>query len=68
MEQVKPWYQSQTVWGGLIAVAASVLHATGTTLSPECKGDLTDAAVNFTGAVGGLIAIYGRLRAEHTIT
>ncbi|WP_377295684.1 hypothetical protein [Rhizobium sp. SGZ-381] len=68
MESSKAWYQSKAVWGGLIAIAASVLQATGTEVSPVAQGDLTAAATSLAGAVGGLLAVYGRLSAKTSIT
>lgn len=67
MNAVKPWYQSKTVWGGLIAVAAPLLKMAGLDVDPALQGDIADAAVTLAGALGGLIAIYGRLSASASI-
>jgi hypothetical protein len=64
MNDMKQWYVSKTVWGGLIAILASLMQAAGIVLDPAIQGDLADNAVALAGAVGGLIAIYGRLTAE----
>lgn len=64
MSEMKQWYVSKTVWGGLIAILASLLQAAGIELDSGMQGDLADNAVALAGAIGGLVAIYGRLTAE----
>jgi hypothetical protein len=68
MENSKAWYQSKAVWGGLIAVLASVLQARGMEVSPVAQVDLAEAGTSLVGAVGGLLAVYGRLSAKASIT
>jgi hypothetical protein len=68
MDNIKQWYQSKAVWGGVIAVAASLLHLAGFELSDELQGDLADQAVTLAGVAGGLVAIWGRLVATHGIS
>ena len=64
MEDVKQWYLSKTVWGALVAILASLLPAMGMGLDAGAQGQLADDLVSLAGAIGGLIAIYGRLMAE----
>ena len=64
MDDIKQWYVSKTVWGALIAILASLLQAAGIELDPATRGDMADNAVALAGAIGGLVAIYGRLTAE----
>ena len=61
------WYKSKGVWGGLIACAAAVAGAFGYMLSPEDQASLADAAVVVAGAVGGILAVYGRVKAEKMV-
>ena len=63
MEEMKQWYLSKTVWGGLIAILASLLPAMGLELGADSQAQLADDLVSLAGAIGGLIAIYGRLTA-----
>ncbi len=63
----KAWYQSKTVWGALIAVAASLLRLGGVELGLDIQGELADAAVTLAGAIGGLLALYGRVSAQASI-
>lgn len=67
MDGMKAWYQSKTVWGALIAIAASLLHMAGVSLDAGTQNELADLAITMTGGVGGLIAIYGRLVARSEI-
>ncbi len=64
MNDMKQWYESKTVWGGLIAILASLLQAAGIDVDPGTQADLADNAMALAGAIGGLVAIYGRLTAE----
>lgn len=64
MDDLKQWYQSRTIWGALIAIAASLAHAGGMTLSAGDQGQIIDSLVSVSGALGGLVAIYGRVTAS----
>ncbi len=67
MDVVKSWYQSKTIWGALIAVAASALQLAGLEIGAADQAELVDIAVTLAGAVGGLLALYGRLVATGSI-
>lgn len=67
MDMTKTWWQSKTIWGGLIAVAAAVMKASGADLSLSDQNGIADAIINLSGAIGGILAIYGRLSARGTI-
>lgn len=67
MDMTKTWWQSKTIWGGLIAVAAAVMKASGADLSLSDQNAIADAIINLSGAIGGILAIYGRLSARGTI-
>jgi hypothetical protein len=64
MIDTKYWYQSKTVWGALIAILASVLQAGGFELDEGAQGEFAEGIVALMGAVGGLLALYGRLSAD----
>ena len=64
MEEMKQWYLSKTVWGALIAIVASLLPSAGLALDAGAQSQLADDLVSLAGAIGGLIAIYGRLTAD----
>ena len=67
----KPWYLSKTIWGAVIGVAAGGLALAGHGLSSDAQTWLADEVVQVIEAgatvVGGLLAIYGRVRAETRI-
>jgi len=67
----KPWYASRAVWGGIVAAAAGAASLLGHELSPETQAFLADQAVQIAVAaasiVGGVTAIYGRIKAETKI-
>lgn len=67
MDVVKSWYQSKTIWGALIAVAASALQLAGLEIGAADQAELADIAVTLAGAAGGLLALYGRLVATGSI-
>ncbi|PZM17077.1 hypothetical protein [Rhizobium tubonense] len=67
MNDVKHWYLSKTVWGGLLAVAAFALQLKGFQLDPTDQSAIADSIVSITGAVGGILAIYGRVIATAAI-
>ena len=67
MDGMKFWYQSKTVWGALIAIAASALQLAGIEMNGDVQADLAEIAVTLAGAAGGLLAIYGRVTAATEI-
>ena len=68
MVEEKNWYESKTIWGALIAVAASVTGAMGLSIDVGAQSDLADALVQLVGAIGAMVAIYGRLSATDIIS
>lgn len=67
MNDTKPWYHSRTVWGALIAIAASIGGTFGIMIGAEEQGVLADAALQIVGAAGALFALFGRLSARQTL-
>lgn len=69
--ETKKWYQSKAVWGGIIAVASGVLGIFGKQIDPATQEFLSQSAVEIattiTTIVGGILAIYGRMRANKVI-
>ncbi|SIQ49034.1 hypothetical protein SAMN05880561_103184 [Rhizobium sp. RU33A] len=63
MLEMKPWYQSKTVWGALIAIAAPLLGRAGLELGGNEQAEIAEALTTLAGTVGGLLALYGRLTA-----
>ncbi|WP_454848759.1 hypothetical protein [Rhizobium binxianense] len=67
MDDVKHWYSSKTIWGALISVGASLAQAVGIDIGAAEQAQIADSLVAIVGAVGGLLAIYGRLTANSAI-
>lgn len=67
LNENKPWWQSKTVWGGAIALAAGVAGAFGLSIGPDEQEALASAIVGVASGVGGLLAIYGRIKASKAI-
>lgn len=67
MDETKPWYMSKTVWGGLIAVAAGAAGAFGYTIAPDDQAQIVDAVVAVATVVGGLLAVFGRVKASKAV-
>lgn len=61
---MKEWYKSKTVWGGLIAVGAAAAGAFGIVVDQDTQDQIAECAVVIATAAGGLLAIYGRIKAE----
>jgi hypothetical protein len=68
MVDEKPWYLSKTIWGSLVAIAAAIASAFGMPLGGDLQAQLVEALLQVAGAVGGLVAIYGRLTATDIIS
>jgi hypothetical protein len=64
----KAWYASSGVWGGVLAVAAPIASVV---LKVSIGGDeialAAEALAAIGGGVGGLVAIYGRVKAKDRI-
>lgn len=63
----KSWYESKAVWGGLIAVASAAVGTFGVVVDADTQAQIADLIVVGVGAVGGLLAIYGRIKAGKSI-
>lgn len=65
----KPWYESKTVWGAVIGMAGAfcprVIAALGGT--DAAANQIVTVASAIATAIGGLVAIYGRLKANKAI-
>ena len=61
MNEVKPWYTSKTIWGGIVAMVASVAGILGYGVPVAEQAALVDSLALVGGAAGGLLAIFGRI-------
>lgn len=67
MNDFKNILASKTVWGGLIAVAAGLAGIFGYTIGAEDQVAIVEAVTAIGSAIGGAIAIYGRIKATKKI-
>lgn len=64
----KPWYQSKTILGAGVTVAASLVALLGVEVSAADQAALTDSLLAIASGMGGAVAIYGRVKASGSIT
>lgn len=67
MEGAKGFFESKTVWGGIISLAAFTLTWAGYTISEADKISLANDIVALVGIAGSLLSIYGRVVASKVI-
>lgn len=67
MNNFKGVLSSKGVWGGLVVVLSVLLGMFGYTIGLEDQQALTDAVSQIGAMVGGLLAIYGRIKATKRI-
>jgi hypothetical protein len=68
MNDTQPWYVSKGVWGGLVALIAAGAGLLHYTISPADQQSLIDALTAAGGALGSILAIYGRITATKQIS
>lgn len=67
MNSQKKWWQSKTVWGGVVAISAGAAGVFGITVGPVEQLQLVEYLAAAGAAIGGLIAVYGRVSAKDEI-
>ena len=67
MTDMKPWWQSKTLWGAIVAIASSALGLAGLELGEADAETLTGLLTSLGAAIGGIVAIVGRLKAKSRI-
>jgi len=67
MEESKKWFESRTVWAGIVVLIATVAGAFGFELDVTAQGEITEYIMTVVTAVGALVAIVGRVKATKTI-
>jgi hypothetical protein len=64
----KGLFASRTVWGGLIALLAGVLGVFGISMDDATQQAAIEVGLALGSAIGGAVAIYGRIKASKRIT
>jgi hypothetical protein len=67
MNEFKALTESKTFWGAIVALTGSALTLGRYTITPADAAQAVDLLSGMAGAVGGLIAIYGRVAATKKI-
>lgn len=68
MNGTKIWWQSKTVWGSIIALLAGAATLAGLKLDATLQDQLADLITGAAEVAGGLIAWYGRAKAQGALT
>ena len=67
MEDTKNWYESRTVWGAALALAASLAGLFGVEIAGLASDEAATALTAAASAIGAAIAIFGRFDARSRI-
>lgn len=67
MYDTKSIWASTTVWGGIVALLAGIAAIFGVTFTEADQATLTEALLGISSAIGGIVAIWGRIRATKAI-
>jgi hypothetical protein len=67
MDELKPLVESKTFWGAIMALVGGGLGIGHYTLSAADAAHAVDLITGIVSAVGGLIAIVGRVKATKQI-
>lgn len=67
MTEAKALLASRTFWGAVVALGGSAAGLLHYTLSPADAASLVDLLSGAAAGVGGVIAIYGRVKASKKI-
>ena len=64
---VKSWFTSKGVWGGIASVVPSIALFFGITVEPDWITGIQESVLALFSAIGGFLAIYGRIKATTRI-
>ncbi len=68
MNGTKVWWQSKSVWGSIVALAAGAATLAGLKLDATLQDQLAELIVGAANIAGGVLAWYGRARAQNALT
>lgn len=60
----KPWWQSRTLWGAAVTLFSAAMGLAGLDLADADRTSLTELLTSLGAALGGLLALYGRIAAK----
>ncbi|WP_449246283.1 hypothetical protein [Desulfarculus baarsii] len=65
--ETKPWYQSKTIWGGVVSFIAVVGGLFGLNMNADEQTAVTEGLMAVGGLIGVGMTIWGRLSASKGI-
>ncbi|SFC10614.1 hypothetical protein [Salipiger profundus] len=65
--ETKSIFASKSIWGGIIAILPPAMSLVGIDLSPQDAQGIVGHVDAIVSAVGGLVAIYGRVTARKAL-
>ena len=63
----KHWYLSKTIIGGILALLAGIAGLFGYAIDASAQATLTDLIYSASSAIGGIVAIVGRIKADRKV-
>ncbi len=67
MTDIKSWWQSKTLWGAIVTIASAVIGLAGVDVGDADREALIELLTSLGAAIGGVIAIFGRITAKNRI-
>ena len=67
MTDIKPWWQSKTLWGAIVTITSAALGLAGLDLGDADRETLVELLTSLGAAFGGVIAFVGRISAKNRI-
>ena len=67
MTDIKPWWQSKTLWGAFVTIGSAALGLAGLDFGDADREALVELLTSLGAAIGGVIAIIGRIAAKSRI-
>ncbi|OCW55776.1 hypothetical protein [Hoeflea olei] len=67
MTDIKPWWQSKTLWGAIVTLGSAVIGLVGIDVGDADQEALIELLTAFGAAAGGVITIIGRISAKSRI-
>jgi len=68
MDGTKNWWQSKTMWAGIVTLVIGVLGSTGLSDMEGQQDVIVEKIMEILTAIGSLIVLYGRATAQSAIT
>lgn len=67
MFDTKPWWQSKTLWGSIVTLGSAALGLAGLEIGEADREGLIELLSSLGAALGGIVAIVGRISARRRI-